>query len=125
MDNMFAWPIIKGTGMLFGLLAATAMVTNKVLALAISEDTPITFKAACYIGSALLAVAIWINKNLLEAKDAARQSAAASAQAIKNAELANQIAVNAASELHQTICGLKTQLENLPCHQAKFVCPPK
>lgn len=120
---MFTSSIAKGTATLVGMLAATTFATNKILAVTISEDTPITLKAACYVGVAILTLAIWINKNLSDSKVAAKQAAEAAAQACTHAESANRIAVKTAMDMSNAIGGLKTQLSNLPCHRADVKCP--
>ena len=94
---MLTWPIIKGTTSLVCGLAVTTFATNKILAATISEDTPITLKAACYVGVAILTLAIWINKNLSDSKVAAKQAADAAVMACTHAESANRIAVKTAT----------------------------
>jgi hypothetical protein len=125
MDNMLTWPIIKGTASLVGMLAIASFTTNKILAVAISEDTPITLKAACYVGGAILTIAIWINKNLSDAKTAAKLAAEAATSACTHAESANKTAVRTAEKVTLSIEQLKIQLDNLPCHKAEVKCPPK
>ena len=123
---MFTWSIVRGTATLVGGLTFTTFTTNRILAATISEDTPITLKAACYVGGAILTIAIWINKNLSDSKNAAKQAADAAVLACGHAESANQIAVRTASEMKTAIGGLKTQLSNLPCHKSAAAdCPPK
>ena len=125
MDKMLNWPIIKGTATLVGMLAATTFSANKVLAVTISEDTPITLKATCYVGVTILTLAIWINKNLVDSKNAAEQAAAAAVLACTHAESANKTAVKTASDMTQSIGKLKDQLDNLPCHKTAGECSPK
>jgi hypothetical protein len=101
-------------------------IPYKILAGTISEDTPITLKAACYVRVAVLSLSIWINKNLSDAKTAARQAADAAALARDHAESANQTAVKTASNVSAAIEGLKVQLDNLRCHKvAASECLPQ
>ena len=125
MNNMLTWSITKGTATLVGMLAASTFATNKILAAAISEDTPITLKAACYVGVAILTLAIWINKNLSDSRIAAKQAADAAMLACGHAESANKIAVKTSVEMSNAIGGLKNQLDNLPCHRLAEPCPQK
>ena len=123
---IITWPIIKGTGAMVSMLAVSTLATNRILAAAISEDTPITLKTACYIGGAILTVAIWLNKNQTEIKTAFKRAAEAAELACHHAESANQVAVKMAGEMGKSINDLKIQLDNLPCHKVVPVnCPPK
>jgi len=122
---MISWPIIKGTGALVSMLAVSTLATNRILAAAISEDTPITLKAACYIGGAILTVAIWLNKNQTEIKTASKRAAEAAELACHHAESANQVAVKTAGEMGKSINDLKIQMAKLPCHAEALECQTK
>ena len=119
------WPILKGATALVGMLAASTVATNLILAMTITEETPISLKAAIYVGGGFLTVALFINKKLDEAKSAAKLSATASALACEHAESANKIAIKTASEMSDAIGHMRIQLEKLPCHSEALTCPPK
>lgn len=122
---IITWPIFKGTAALVGMLAASTFATNRILAAAISEDTPITLKAACYIGGAILTVAIWLNKNQTEIKTASKRAAEAAELACRHAESANQVAVKTAGDMGKSINELKLQMAKLPCHAEALDCSTK
>ena len=114
---MFAWSIFKGSATLVGALALATIATDKAVNV-ISEDTPITLKSACIVGTAILTIAIWINRKLSDASRSAKEAA-------KHAEAANETAVRNATTLQAAVDGLKEQIGNLPCHPFDSgKCPP-